>query len=300
MANMTSGFSGRQISFYGLPSSRVFETELTVSEALEQSGMNFYVEKQPAYRRNIDGNYEEIKGKFETVRTDTDSNLGIVGNQYTVFQNETAFEFVDELLGFGAVIDCAGTWNNGADVFISAQLQNGIKVEGEEDMQLNLLLRNNHAGLGSIGGYMTPIRLSCTNMMRSAIRGSVSQFKTRHTRNAAERVQEARNTLNLVDSYREAMEGTVAQLQGVEFDISEMDDFLKELTQSERVQNNIRECYNTSDTVTRGNRWGVLNSITETLDHNPARRTGPESRFASQLDGPNARVRDRAVRLLTR
>ena len=300
MSGLDTGFSGRNRFHYQLPKSRVFDRELTVSEALVESGMNFQVEKKPAYRQNAEGQFEEIPGKFETFRTDTDSNLGIVGNQYTVFQNEVAFEFVDELLGFGAVIDCSGTWNNGADVFISARLQNGIKVEGEEDLDLNILFRNNHAGLGAIAGYMTPVRLDCTNMERAAIKGAVTQWKTRHTRNAAERIQQAANTLRLVDTYREAMEGTISQLQQTEFDISEMDDFLKSLTDSERVQNNVREMYNTSDHVTRGNRWGVYNSVTEALDWAPARRTGIESRFASSLDGPTQRTRDRAMRLLTR
>jgi phage/plasmid-like protein (TIGR03299 family) len=299
MGNLATGFSGRSLSFYSLPQARVFDRELTVSEALTESGMDFTVGKRPVFQQLNDGSFTEVPGKFATYRMDTESSLGVVGNQYTVFNNNQAFDFVDELLGFGAVIDAAGTWNNGADVFISAQLQNGIKVEGEEDLSLHILFRNNHAGLGAISGYITPHRLSCTNQMRSAIKSAVSQWKARHTRNVAEKVQEAANAMRLVDTYREAMEGTIQGLQEAEFELSELDDFLKELTASERVQANIREMYNTSETVTRGNRWGVFNSVTEALDWAPARRTGPESRFASSLDGPNQRTRDRAMRLLT-
>jgi len=299
MGNLDTGFSGRKLGFYSLPAARVFDRELTVSEALHESGMDFTVGKRPVYQQMNDGSFVEVPGKFATYRLDTESALGVVGNQYTVFNNNQAFEFVDELLGYGALIDCAGTWNNGADVFISAQLQNGIKVEGEEDMALHLLFRNNHSGTGAISGYITPVRLACTNMMRSAIKGAVSQWKARHTRNVSERVQEAANAMRLVDTYRESMEGMVQQLQQTEFEMSELDDFLKELTASERVQANIREMYNTSESVTRGSRWGVLNAVTETLDWAPARQTGPESRFASSLDGPNQRTRDRAVRLLT-
>lgn len=300
MGNLDTGFSGRSISFFSLPQARVFDCELTVSEALEESGMNFHVEKRPVFQQLNDGQFVEVPGKFATYRTDTEAALGVVGNQYTPFNNEPALALVDELLGFGAVIDAAGTWNNGADVFVTARLQNGITVNGEEELDLHLLFRNNHAGTGSVSGYITPVRLSCTNMMSSAVGKAVSQWKCRHTRSVGERVQEAATALKLVDSYKTEMEDAIKLLQETEINLDEFTNFVKELTDAERVQNSMIDVYNTSPTVTQGNRWGAFNAVTEALDWFSPRQTRPESRFASQLDGPIARTRSRAMNLLVR
>lgn len=298
-AVLTDGFSARSKFFFGLPSAKVFEDEPSVSEALTLAGLNYMVGKRPVFDKKRDGSYCQVPGKFVTYRMDNENALGIVGNQYCPFDNEPALALCDELLGFGAKIDAAGTWNGGADVFISAQLQNGIVVPGEEDLDLNLLFRNNHAGTGSVSAYITPVRLQCTNMLGSALRQAVSSWKCRHTQTVADRVHEAAAAMQLVDSYRVEYEATIKQLQETEFSMDEVDEFLKELTNAERVQKSIKEVYNTSETVTQGNGWGVWNALTEAIDHHPTRRTGPESRFASQLDGPLQRTRDRAMRLLT-
>lgn len=297
---LTDGFSARSMFFFGLPSSKVFEDQPSVSEALTLAGLDFVVGKRPAFDKKNDDSYCEVPGKFVTYRMDTEATLGIVGSQYTPFDNEPALALCDELLGFGAQIDAAGSWHGGADVFISAQLQNGIVVPGEEDLDLHLLFRNNHAGTGSVSAYITPVRLQCTNMMSSALRKAVSSWKCRHTQTVADRVHEAAAAMELVDSYKVEYEATIQQLQETEFSMDEVDEFLKELTTAERVQKSIKDVYNTSETVTQGNGWGVFNAITEAIDHYPTRRTGPESRFASQLDGPLQRMRDRSMALLTR
>jgi len=82
--------------------------------------------------------------------------------------------------------------------------------------------------------------------------------------------------------------------------LEEVTNFLQDWSASEKVQKNVLSTYNSSDMVPRGNAWGVMNSITETLLHAPARRTAGESRFASALDGPHQRSVERASRMLLR
>lgn len=296
-----AGFSGRGLNFYGMSSARVLEGTHTVSTALEAAGLDWRVNKIPAGYAGENGSFVPAGAKYHlTQRADTGTILGAVGNQYTVFQNEQAFAFADELLGFGAEFHAAGAYNGGANVFLIAKLPEGIKVEGEEDMDLYLDMMNTHDGSGSIAWYATPIRRNCTNQTRLMIASAVSSAKIRHTATASERVAQVAETLRLVDTYKKALEEGVKSLQGIEMELAEVENFLKEWTDSERVQKNVLETYNTSELVPRGNAWGVTNAITETLLHNPARRTGGESRFASNLDGPNQRHVERASRMLLR
>lgn len=301
-ATIEAGFSGRGLGFYGMSNARVLEGTHTVGTALEAAGLDWRVNKIPAGYAAEDGSFVPAGAKFAlTQRADTGAILGAVGNQYTVFQNEQAFAFADELLGFGAEFHAAGAYNGGANVFLIAHLPEGIKVEGEEDMDLYLDMMNTHDGSGAISWYATPIRRNCTNQTRLMVSKAVSSAKIRHTATASERVAQVAETLRLVDIYKKDLEEGIAQLQSIEMNLEEVDTFLKEWSESERVVRNVLETYNTSELVPRGNAWGVTNAITETLLHNPARRTGGESRWASNLDGPNQRHVERATRqLLTR
>jgi phage/plasmid-like protein (TIGR03299 family) len=294
-----SGFSGRGLHFFGMSSARVLEGTHTVATALEAAGLDWTVNKIPAGYDDGAGNFVPAGNKFSlTQRSDNGAILGAVGNQYSVFQNEQAFAFADELLGFGAEFHAAGSYNGGANVFLIAQLPEGIKVEGEEDMDLYLDMMNTHDGSGAISWYATPIRRSCTNQTRLMVSKAVSSAKIRHTATAGERVSQVAETLRLVDVYKKDLEAGIGQLQSIEMELAEVDEFLKEWSESERVVKNVLETYNTSERVPRGNAWGVVNSITETLLHNPARRTAGESRWASSLDGPSQRNVERAARML--
>jgi len=298
---LESGFSGRGLGFYGLDNSNVVSGTKSVHEALDAAGLNWRVEKIPAGYDDGNGNFVAAGQKFHlTRRSDTGAILGQVGNQYSVFQNEAAFEFADGLLGYGAEFHAAGAYNGGANVFLIAKLPEGIKVRGEEDMDLYLDMLNTHNGSGAISWYATPIRRQCTNQTRLMIAKAVSSAKIRHTATANERMAQVAETLKLVDQYKESLEAGIVQLQEMEMNLEEVTNFLNEWSDSERVVKNVLETYETSALVPRGNAWGVTNAITETLLHNPARRTGGESRFASMLDGPNQRAVERATRMLVR
>lgn len=296
-----AGFSGRGLGMYGMSNARVLEGTHKVDTALEAAGLGWQVNKIPAGYEGPDGKFIASGAKFyQTQRSDTGAILGAVGNQYTVFQNSEAFAFADELLEFGAEFEAAGSYKGGSNVFLIAKLPEGIKVEGEEDMDLYLDMINTHDGSGAISWYATPIRRICTNQTRLMIAKAVSSAKIRHTSTASERVAQVAETLRLVSTYKSELESGITALQSMEMNLEEVDTFIKEWADSERVARNVLATYNTSERVPRGNAWGVSNAITETLLHNPARRTGGESRWASNLDGPNQRNVERASRMLLR
>lgn len=309
-ATIENGFSvnddGRGLSFFGMRDATKVKGTQSVHSALDAAGLNWTVEKIPSGYQGENGKFVPSGAKFhQTQRSDTGTILGQVGSQYTVFQNEQAFAFADELLGRGAEFQAAGAYNEGANVFLIAKLPEGIKVKGEEDMDLYLDMLNTHNGSGAISWYATPIRRVCTNQNRLMIAKAVSSAKIRHTATAGERVTQVAETLRLVDLYKVELEAGITKLQDIDMSLEEVTNFLKEWSDSERVVNNVIETFNTSDLVPRGRNgqgtaWGVTNAITETLLHNPARRTAGESRFASNLDGPNQRSVERASRMLLR
>lgn len=294
-----AGFSGRDLPFYGLPSSKVVSGTRSAEDALKLAGLDWTVGLTESFYR-VGDQFVEVEGTRFTYRQDTNHVFGPVGTQYAPFQNADAFGFADELLGFGVEFDAAVSWHGGAQVALTAKLPNGIRVEGEEDLDLYLLLRNSHNGACAITAMVTPIRISCTNMLNLAAQKAVSSIKIRHTRTAADRISEAMATLRLVDSYTESMQDIAKQLQEVQVGIVEFEELLNEITESNRVKDSMISVWQESPTVDRRTGWGAINAIGEALEYFPARTTGAESRFASNLDGPIARTRNRATELLLR
>lgn len=303
MATMTSGFSARTLFFHGLPSSKILSSDaLSVEDAIRESGLDWNVTLEPVQQLLRDGTYRAVDGKFLTVREDTQKALGTVGNVYRPMQNVDAFTFANELLNYGAVFDAAGAYNNDRDVFLTAKLPESIvlDIEGQEDrLDLYLLMKNNHGGTGAITAMVTPLRINCTNQLGSALRQSKSVWTCRHTSSAAEKVEEAGRTLQLVDKYTKEFTETANELVSAQMNLDEFNGFIADLTESPRLQNGMRTNWLTSETHNRSNRWDALNSVTEYVEHQRGGRGTAESRFASNLDGQGYALRNKAMRLLT-
>ncbi len=299
-ATLTSGYTGRNKAFIGLPSSKIVSGAPTVEEAIHLAGLDWTVGLEPAYQTKRDGTVLQVPDMYYTVREDTEQVLGRVGKQYAPFQNAEAFDFANSLLGYGVEFDAAGAYDLDRKVFLTAKLPEGISIEGEEALDLYLLFRTTHDGSGAINAMITPIRLACTNMLNLATRSLVSKWSCRHTRSAGDRVEEAARTLRIVDSYRTEFGAITAQLQAVEMDLAEFENFVKDVTSAERLQKGMVENWKNSPTVDRKSGWGAVNAIGEYAEHMRGGRGNPETRFESNIDGQTAALRNRAVQLLVR
>lgn len=301
MSTMTSGYSGRNISFIGLPGSSVVSGAPNVEEAIKLAKLDWNVIKQPCYQTKNDGSTIAVPGMYFTVREDTEQVLGRVGKQYDPFQNAQAFDFANSLLGYGVEFDAAGAYNDDRNVFLTAKLPEGISVLGGEDLlDLYLLFRTTHDGSGAIQAMITPIRLSCTNMMNLANRQLVTKWSARHTKTASDRVDEASRTLRIVDTYRTAFNEVAEQLLAVEMNLEEFENFVKDVTTAERLQKGMVQNWKDSPTVDRRTGWGAVNAVGEFAEHLRGGRGNPETRFESNIDGQTAALRNRAVNLLVR
>lgn len=156
----------------------------------------------------------EIPNRVATVRNDLAGGteyLGYVGHNYTIQQNEETFEFLDTLAEVsGAQYDAAGYLGRGQRIFTAMKLPEGIRIGGEDAIDLYLLVGNGHDGFHAFDIAVTPLRLACTNQLTAAFRGASQRFKIRHTSGMAGRIAEARSSLELtfeaVDAFTAEME----------------------------------------------------------------------------------------------
>lgn len=179
-----------------------FDKEMTVEEALKESGNDFVVEKRPLVYvtpeliqaikngepvTDIDLSTINILDQMATIRTDNGHPFGAVGKDYTPVQNSKALDFINFFLsgldngGKKPIIETAGCLNGGARMFIEVKMPEGITLDGGDQIDNKILFTTSHDGSGGVMAMFTPIRVICQNTLNMAIRGSKNKITYRHT-----------------------------------------------------------------------------------------------------------------------
>lgn len=180
---------------------------LTSKDALIYAGLDWQVLQEPVYTSTG----ELVSGYKANVR-DTDRNiLGIVSDRYKIVQNEEAFSFTDALLGEGVKYETAGSIANGKIVWMLAKMPQRYIISGDA-IEPYLVFSNTHDGSGAIRVAMTPIRVVCQNTLNLALRGAQRSWSARHTSNVLNRLDEARETLQLADKYMNRLGKAIDEL----------------------------------------------------------------------------------------
>ena len=314
-----SMFSVRETPWHGLGA--VLERPpATIAEAIEASGLGWRVEREPIAVDRGDAatvndwwepRCEEIPGYYATVRQDTRTVLGIVGERYRIVQNHEAFEFVDQLLGSSLYFETAGSLGGGRRVWVLATLPEHVEVGGDP-VRPYVLLMNSHDGSTAVIAATTPVRVVCMNTLNWGLQRAQQRFSIRHTEQISRRVHEARRVLDLsIDYYEQftAIGNRLAsercserQLQKVldELYPSGTEDGITDRTRNGRakVKQRIADLFLRGDTQGNapGSKWAAVNAIVEYGDwYRPIRQRG--ERFARAVD--DGARKTRALELIT-
>jgi phage/plasmid-like protein (TIGR03299 family) len=191
-------------------------------------------------------------------------------------------------------------------------------ADGEDVLPL-LLLRNGHDGGLALTVSVAPFRLVCLNGMLLPIDGAARTWKARHTRRIADRLGDARRTLEIAWQYYDALEQTGERLirqpltapafdrflaQLVPLPTAELDPGGRRIRNAETVREAIRTLYLTTPDLDaiRGTAWGALQAVGDYHDHHArtrqtASRNDAEARFERATEP--AGLKDRALALLT-
>lgn len=205
-ANVESMFYTRTAPWHGL-GVRVEEV-LGSKEALIQAGLDWKVEQTDVYAASG----ERIPGYKANIRDIDRSVLGIVGDRYKIVQNEEAFAFTDGLLGEGVKYETAGSLAGGKIVWMLAKLPEKYIISGDA-IEPYLVFCNSHDGSGAIRVAMTPVRVVCQNTLNLALKGASRVWSARHTGNVMNRMDEARETLQLANAYMSQLGRSINKLQ---------------------------------------------------------------------------------------
>ncbi|MCC9063625.1 DUF932 domain-containing protein [Flavobacterium piscisymbiosum] len=172
----------------------------TSTEAIEHAGLNYEVIKTPLYTEYSENEKITVSDLYSTLRTDTQTVLGVVGKDYQIVQNKDAFSFFDSIVGGdGILYETAGALGKGERIFITAKLPDYIRVGKDDLIEKYLFLTTSHDGSGSITAAFTPIRIVCANTLNAALRTQTNTIRIRHTSNAQSRLEQAHKVMGISD-----------------------------------------------------------------------------------------------------
>lgn len=294
------------------------EEGISTDTMLTRAGLDWDVEQLPVSY----GKSREAEGYVANARSDNGNLLGIVGSTYEPLSNRDGFAFADNIVQSGS-----GGWmtarelNGGSTVVALMKLNRDIKIGGLDSERVMPLIafRNSHDGSGSVSVRMTPMRLACLNGMLLPVKGSVREWKARHTRSLTGRIEDARRALEISFTYYDELEELGNKLVAKKVNDRAFAKFLDRLIpytptmeedpggrparNREQAINAITGYYNGENLGNvKGTAWGALQAVGEFADwerpvRNTGRSTADENRFVRVTQV--SPIKDRALELLT-
>lgn len=279
---------------------------------MDRAGLAWTVSARSLAIRGNDGKADVVRGYKALRRDDTGDVLDVVSDRYGIVQNSEAFApFDDVIADGGAEYVGAGAFAGGRIVYVQAKLAYAAEVLPGDMVRAMVLLSTGHGGGRSYKGTESTTRVVCMNTLMHAEATGNRLFSIRHTSNVGARVADAGAQIKTlfaraarrVEVYRAlaAKPVTASVVNAFVGELIPMPADPKAKRAAENVARKRREVFQlieggrgTELPGVRGSVWGMLNAMTEGVDHVWTRRGDSESRLQHIWYGEGATLKARA------
>ena len=268
-------------------------TETTVSGILTAAGLDYTVEKQPIFLANG----AQIPKKCATVKS-TGTPIGVVGDNYEIYQNDEAFGFVADIPNIQ--FEKAGETATGM-VYIIGKLPE-LKVLNDSFVPY-VIFQTSHNGRYNVRATICPLRIVCQNQFAYSFKQVRNTIDIRHSRQLPSKVAQAQALLRDTATYMAGFTNTAEELAMLKIGskdnfyaiVDRFFDSTRELSERQaRAIESQREffiqCYNADDNANfTGTAWGVVNAFSDFTTHREVKKTktAADSKFMSVTFDPN-------------
>lgn len=247
-----------------------------LKEILTAAKLDYTVSKQPIYL----GSGFEIPNKVATVKDNGDF-IGVVSPNYEIYQNEDAFDFVDQVPEIQ--FEKAGETHGGL-VYIIGKLPDVTVLN--DTFTPYVIFQTSHNGLFNLKATITPLRIVCQNQFAMSFKSMSNTVKIRHSRMLSHKIQQAQALISKTAVYMNEFHNTAEELAALrigEFDARKVIDrffgVTKEMTERQinsvnRKKEEFVRCYNADDNIDfKGTAWGMVNALTDFNTHQERKKT---------------------------
>lgn len=282
------------------------ERNVSVDDMITAAGLDWTVSCRPAFVRNDDGSFTEIKERQALVRDSDNKFFDFSSRAWKPVQNRDAFKFFKSFVEAGdAHMETAGSLAGGQVVFGLANLNADHKLSDGDTLKSYVLLANAHKVGQAFVIKPTNVRVVCANTLSTALGaewGTVTAkadatdtFRMTHYRDfddaamdeAREAIGLARdqfgkfaklaNQLKKIGMDRDAILSIVSPIYADKVDVADVKkDFDKYATPTLKK---VFGSLNNAPGAEPGTAWGLLNAVTHYEDHVSGR--SPSTRLSS-------------------
>ena len=282
----------------------------------QQAGMDWHIESSPV-RFIADGaghlgsihSFPEQKVLY---RSDTRAPLSVVSQRYKVVQPEEVLEFYRDLTEYaGYELETAGVLKGGRKFWALARSGLGTALKGQDQVNAYLLLATSCDGSLATVATPTSVRVVCNNTLTIAVDGMSQGVKVPHsTEFNPQRVKQQLGIsvaqwddfmyrMKTLAERKVSQEEVKAYFQSVICNAEEPLDDPSKLP-NVRALNRVQKLYHGEGRgsqlyTAQGTAWGLLNAITEYVDHEKRARSN-DYRMDSAWFGQGANLKDKALK----
>lgn len=308
-----------QMAYVGDPPWHGLGQQLSRHQPLEvwrqQAGMDWHIEESPV-RFIADGaghlgsihSFPEQKVLY---RSDTRAPLSVVSQRYKVVQPEEVLEFYRDLTEYaGYELETAGVLKGGRKFWALARSGLGTALKGQDQVNAYLLLATSCDGSLATVATPTSVRVVCNNTLTIAVDGMSQGVKVPHsTEFNPQRVKQQLGIsvaqwddfmyrMKTLAERKVSQEEVKAYFQSVICNAEEPLDDPSKLP-NVRALNRVQKLYHGEGRgsqlyTAQGTAWGLLNAITEYVDHEKRARSN-DYRMDSAWFGQGANLKDKAL-----
>ena len=275
-----------------------------------EARLDYTVLESPVlYRTAAASEPELFKGRKVLHRSDTGGALAVVSDGYHVVQPAEVMGFFERLVGLGGFqLETAGALSYGRRVWALASVGAGADVVDGDVVKPYLLLGTSYDGTMATVAKFTTIRVVCNNTITAALNDTQGTVRVLHSERFDP--EAVRLELGIVANNWERFLVQSRQLAKVEMNDAEADSFIAELLKpyhsgrldvtESRAFKRIRALFDGAsigNELAGASRWGMLNAVTELVDHERGR--SDNTRLESAWFGTGAAIKARALELLT-
>ncbi|MCQ4143350.1 DUF932 domain-containing protein [Vogesella sp. AC12] len=278
---------------------------------LAEAGMNWTIEQSDVlFNVAADGMhirpYSDAKVLY---RSDTLAPLSVVSPRYKVVQPHEVLHFYNDLVHAGGFeLETAGVLKGGRKLWALARTGQETLLKGGDRVKAYLLLATSCDGTLCTTAQFTSVRVVCNNTLQMAVGESRGAVKVPHS--TVFDPQAVKESLGLGLSAWDSFIGNLKQLSRRPVSSEEMRQYFSDVLAepllededsqtSSRAMQQLTALYSGAGmgallNSSRGTAWGLLNAVTEYVDHRRRARS-QDYRLDSAWFGQGAQLKDQAL-----
>ena len=279
--------------------------DLTPEQMLYEAGLDWSVEKVPAYA-TVNGEQVAV-GKSALVRSSDSKVLDVVGDDWCETQNAEAFGFFAEFVSEGNMeMHTAGSLKGGQMVWALARVKDeSFELFGKDRVDSYLLFSNPHQYGKSIDVKFTPIRVVCNNTLTLSLStGTKNSVKVSHrTEFDAKKVKETMGIASFkLNEYKERALTMASKRYTEETKVEYLERLFPVLGEAKRKERSkaatsVLELLDTQPgaEMGEGSFWQLYNGATYYVDHKMGRTD--DNRMSNAWFGSGVKKKQDALNL---